>query len=113
MGRFPRPISVGVLMELRLQYRFQVSLDYRLSNSVAYRRDSQRTRFPSITLRNVNSAHWRRKIAAGTHPIPDSVEIVAQVSLEILDRLPINPRCPLVRLHLLIRFPHFALRNTK
>src|SRR5260370_38935427 len=100
-------------MELGLQYRFQISLDHRLGDSVRDRRNSERTRLSGITFRNVNSAHGRRKVAAGTHPIPDSIEIVTHVSLEILDSLSVNSRRASVRLHLLIRFPHLALRNTK
>jgi hypothetical protein len=50
---------------------------------------------------------------SGTHPIPDSIEIVAQLFVEFRDSLSVNSRCPSVRLHLLIRFPHLALRNTK
>jgi len=78
-------------MKFWLQNRLQVSLDHRLSDSVGDRRNSQRTRFSRITLRNVNSTHGWRKVASGTHPIPDSIEVVAQVSLEILDRLPSTP----------------------
>ena len=100
-------------MKLRLQDWFQVSLDDRLSNSVGDRRNSQRPRFSRITLGNVNSTHWRREVRSGAHPIPDSIEIVTQVSVEILDGLSVHPRCPSVRLHLPIRFPHLALRNTK
>jgi hypothetical protein len=62
---------------------------------------------------DVNPAHGRRNVAAGTHPIPDSIEIIAQVSLEILDGLPVNSCHPSVRLHLLTRFPHLAFRNTE
>ncbi len=100
-------------MKLGLQYRFQVPLDHRLGDSVGHRRYSERTCLSGITLGNVNPAHGRRKVAAGTHPIPDSIEIIAQVSLEILDRLPVNSRRTLVRLHLLECFPHLAFRNTK
>src|SRR5216684_3486582 len=113
VGRFPWPISIGVLVELRLQYRFQILLDYRLGDSIGHRRNSERTRLSGITLRNVNPAHGRRKVGSGTHPIPDSIEIVTQVSLEILDGLPVNSCRPSVRLHLLIRFPHLAFRNTE
>src|SRR5260370_28687437 len=100
-------------MELGLQYRFQISLDHRLGDSVRDRRNSERTRLSGIAFRNANSAHARRKVAAGTHPIPDSIEILAHVSLEILDSLSVNSRRASVRLHLLIRFAHFPLRNTK
>src|ERR1039457_2814458 len=113
MGRFPWPISVGVLVELGLQYRFQVPLDHRLGDSIRHRRNSERTRLSGITLRDVNPAHGRRKVAAGTHPIPDSIEIVTQLSLEILDGLSVNSCRPSVRLHLLICFPHLAFRNAE
>src|SRR5260370_39861408 len=98
-------------MKFWLQNRLQVSLDYRRSNSVGDRRNSQRTRFSRFALRNVNSTHGRREVASGTHPIPDSIEIVTQVSVEILDSLSVNPCRPSVRLH--VRFPHLAFRNTE
>ena len=79
-------------MKLRLQDWFQVSLDDRLSDSVGDRRNSQRPRFSRITLGNVNSTHWRREVRSGAHPIPDSIEIVTQVSVEILDVGQFPPR---------------------
>ena len=36
-------------MKLGLQYRFQVSLDHRLGDSVGYRRNSQRPRLSGLT----------------------------------------------------------------
>jgi hypothetical protein len=100
-------------VKLGLHYRFQVALDHRLGDSVGHRRNPERSRFSGITLGNVNSAHGRRKVSTGTHPIPDSIQVVAQVSLEILDGLSINSRRTPVRLHLLECFPHLAFRNTE
>jgi hypothetical protein len=100
-------------MKLPLPYRFQVSLDHHLGDSVGHRRNPERTRLSRITLGNVNPTHGWRKVAAGTHPISDSIEIVTQLPLEIFDGLSVNSRRASVRLHLLVRFPHFTLRNTK
>jgi hypothetical protein len=100
-------------MKVWLQNPLQVSLDHRLSDSVGDCRNSQRTRFSRIAFRDVNSTHGRREVASGTHPIPDSIEIVAQLFVEFLDSLSVNPCRPSVRLHLLVRFPHLAFRNTE
>jgi hypothetical protein len=62
--------------------------------------------------RYVNPTHGWRKVASGRHPIPDPVEILTQISGELLDRLSVNSNRPSVGLHLLIRFPHFAFGNT-
>src|SRR5580692_2279151 len=99
-------------MKLGFQDRFQVSLDDRLSDPVRNRRNTKRTGSSRVSLRYINATHGWRKVASGAHPIPDPIEVLTQVSVEILDRLPVNPSRPSVGLHLLIRFPHFALRNT-
>src|SRR5450631_1946443 len=113
MCRFPRPISMGVLVELRLQDRLQKSLDDHLGDSVGNRWNSQRPSLSSITFWYVNAAHGWGKVAAGAHPIPDLIKIITQILFKVFDRLSIDPRRPFVDLHLLVRFPHIALRYTK
>ena len=58
-------------------------------------------------------AHRRRKITPGRHPVPEFVKIVLEISLKLLNRLPVNTRCSLVGLHSPIGLPHLTLRNTK
>src|SRR5450759_1138009 len=113
MCRFLRPISIGVLVELRLQDRLQKSLDDHLGDSVGNRLNSQRPSLSSITFWYVNAAHGWGKVAAGAHPIPDLIKIITQILFKVFDRLSIDPCRPFVGLHLLVRFPHIALRYTK
>ena len=100
-------------MKLGFQDRFQVPLDHHLSYSVRDRRNSERPSSSRISLWYINAAHGWRKVASGTHPIPDPIEVLTQVSVEVLDSLTVNSRRPLVCLHLLIRLPHITLVNTK
>ena len=112
MRRFPRTIPVGVRVEHGLQDRFQVALDDHLGDSVGDRRDAQRPSSSSISFRYIDAPHRWREVAAGTHPIPDPIEILAQIPVEILDRLSVNTSRSSVRLHLLVRLPHIAFGNT-
>ena len=100
-------------MELGLQYRFQIPLDHGLGDSVSDRRNSERSRLSGIALGYVNSAHGWRKVSTGTHSIPDSIQVIAQVSLEILDGLSVNSRRTSVRFHLLECFPYLTFRNAE
>ena len=111
--RFPWTISIGILVKSGFQDWFQVSFDNHLGDSVGDRWNAKRPGPSRISLRYVNATHGWRKVASGAHPIPDPIEVLTQVPFEILDRLPVNPSRPSVRLHLLVRFPHIAFRNTK
>ena len=57
--------------------------------------------------------HRRRKVTPRRHPIPDPVEIVPQILLEVLDRAPVHARRSLIGLDSLVRLPHEPLRNTE
>ena len=111
--RFPRPIPIRVRVEHGFQDRLQVALDDHLGDAVGNRRYAQRSGSATITFRDVDAPHWRRKVAAGTHPVPDPIEVLIQIPVEIFDGLSVNSGRPLVGLHLLVRFPHIALGNTK
>ena len=100
-------------MKLGFQDRLQVSFDDHLGDPVGNRRHAERPGSTSVSLRDVNATHRWREVAAGTHPIPDPIEVPFQVPVEILDSLSVNARRPLVRLHLLVRLPHLTLGNTK
>ena len=79
-------------MKLRFQDRLQVPFDDHLGDPVGDRRNPERPRCSSIAFRYVNSAHGWRKVASGRHPIPDPVEILTQIPVEILDGLSIHTR---------------------
>jgi len=67
---------------------------------------------PCVVYRLLARHGWR-KVASRRHPIPDPVEVLTQISVEVFDRLPVNSSRPSVGLHLLVRFPHLAFGNTK
>src|SRR5664279_1909840 len=88
-------------MENRFHPRFQPQCDHRLSDSV---RDGGNSKNPGPTamrFRYLNSPYRGRKVRPRGHPIPDLVQIVLQIGLELLDGLTIHPGSTLVRLTLL------------
>ena len=54
-----------------------------------------------------------RKVRPGTHPIPDPVQVVPEISLELLQALLIHTRRTLVGLHLPPHLPHQQPGNRK
>src|SRR5664279_4541047 len=93
-------------MENRFRSWLQPQCDHRLSDSV---RDGGNSKNPCPTamrFRYLNSPHRGRKIRPRGHPIPDLVQIVLQIGLELLDGLTIHPGSTLVPLDALIRLPH-------
>src|SRR5664279_4857111 len=72
-------------MENRFRPRFQPQCDHRLSDSV---RDGGNSKNPGPTamrFRYLNSPYRGRKVRPRGHPIPDLVQIVLQIGLELLD----------------------------
>ena len=51
--------------------------------------------------------------SCGRHSIPELVEVVREINLEVRDRLPIHSSRTLVGFHPLVGFPYFSLRNVK
>src|ERR1022692_91804 len=97
-------------MEVLLQFRFKISLDHRLGDSVGNSGNSQ---WPASTssLLDVHALHWRREVTAGRHPIPEFVEIVCQVPLKLFNSLIVHSGCTPVRLYPLIGIPNIKLWN--
>src|ERR1700730_12516826 len=87
-------------------------LDHHLGDPVGDRRNPKRPVSSSIAFRYVNATHGWWKVASRRHSIPDPIEIVTQVSVEVLNRLSVHSSRPSVGLQLLVRFPHFAFSNT-
>src|SRR3954453_1125582 len=113
MRRFSWTISIGILVEHGFQDRLQVTLDDHLSDSVGDRWNTKRSGSSRISLRDVYTSHGRREIASRAHPIPDPIEILTQIPIEVLKGLLVYPRRTPVRLHLPIRFPYIAFSYTK
>ena len=99
-------------MEQRFQNRLEIPFGHRLCDSIRDSGNSQRPRF-SFALADVHPTHWQRHIAARRHPIPESIEIVFQVPVELFDRLIIDACRAPICLDSLVCLPHFALCNTK
>ena len=97
-------------MEERIKPWFQPHLDRRLRDPVGYRRDAKHPHAPGL-LRNRHAFHRRRKIAAGTHPIPKLVQVGGELRLEPLDRLRVDPCGSLIGFHMQPGFPDQRLGN--
>ncbi len=97
-------------MEERIKPWLQPHLDRRLRDPVGYRRDAQHPHAPGL-LRNWHSLYRRRKIAAGTHPIPKPVQAAGELRLEPLDRLCVDPCGSMIGLHTQPSFPDQCLGN--
>src|ERR1700694_3139749 len=93
-----RAISIGVVVEQRIKPWLQPHLDRRLRDAVGYSRDAQYPHAPRL-LRNRHGLYERRKIAAGTHPIPKLVQVCSELRLEPLDRLRVDPCGSLIGFH--------------
>ena len=98
-------------MEFRLHPRFQVAFDDHLRDAIGDRWDAQRPRF-AIALWNIDPPYRRRKVAARRQPIPELVEIVRKISLEVRNRLAVDASRSLVGSNPLVSFPHFPLRDS-
>src|SRR6266581_1617039 len=68
---------------------------------------------PSRGLRYLHCPHRRREVRARRHPVPDLIEAVPQILLEVLDGHAVRPGGTAVRLHALPRLPHQALGYVK
>ena len=83
------------------------------ATAIGDRWNPKRPRSSSLSLRDVNPSHRRRKVAAGRHPIPDLVEVVRQISLEVRNRLAVDASRTLVGFDLFVGFPDLPFRNVE
>jgi hypothetical protein len=100
-------------MKDRLHAGLQLQRHHRLRNPVSHGRHSQDSRPTAMRLRNLHRPHLRRKVRPRRHPIPDLVQIVVPIRIEVVDGAPVRSRRTLVRLNALICLPHQTLRNVK
>jgi hypothetical protein len=110
--RLAGSVSVRVVVEVRLHERFQEPFDHHLGDAISDRGYPQRPG-STIILRYVHPSHRRRKIAARRQPIPELVEVVRQISLEVRNRLTIHASRTLVGSYPLVGFPYFPFRNVE
>src|SRR5215472_6441916 len=106
------PVAIRVGMEHRLQIRPQVASGALLGDTVGDRRAAQRAR-ATVGLRNLDPPHRRRKIAPRRQPVPELVEVVRKINLEVCNRLCVYPSRSLVGLHTFEGFPDFPLGDVE
>ena len=98
-----------------MEDRFGPRLDHpghrRLRHPVRHGRHAQNSRARAVRFRDLHRAHRRREVGAGGEPVPDLVQVVLQIGLELLDRHRVHAGCALVRLDFLPRLPDSPLRD--
>jgi hypothetical protein len=99
-------------VKVRLDIGLQIHLDHLLRHAIRYRWDAQLS-LPPITFSNPYRAHWWWEVTARAHSIPDLIKVVLKTRLKIFNRLPVDSRCPLVRLYTSVGFPNNLLGNTE
>jgi hypothetical protein len=57
--------------------------------------------------------HRRRKITPRRQAIPELIEVIREIPLEVGERFLIDARRALIRLHPFIGFPHHPFGNTE
>lgn len=109
LRRPPGPVPIRVRMEDRVQFWFDEKLDDGLRNTVRDRGHSQLAR-ASRCLGNLNLLDRRREVRPRRHPVPQLVQILRQILLEVGDGLIIDAGSTAVGLDLLVCLPYRALR---
>jgi hypothetical protein len=100
-------------VERRLHERLQKSFDHHLGDTISNRWYPQRPRF-AVAFRYVHPPDRRRKVAARRHPIPELVEVVRKINLEVFDRLTVYSGRTLVGFYPFVGFPYtsrFGMSN--
>jgi site-specific DNA recombinase len=107
------PVPVGIWMKDRFDLLLQPPGHHRLGDPVRNRRYAKGSHPTAMGFRYLHRLHRRRKVGPRRQPIPDPVQIVLQILVELLERHPVHPRRTLIGLHLPIGLPHLPLRNIK
>jgi hypothetical protein len=63
-------------MKHRVHDRLQITAGYFLSDSVSDRGNTQRAHATTISLRNFDPPHRRRKVTPRRQPVPELVEVI-------------------------------------
>src|ERR1035438_8236238 len=113
MSRASQPVAIGVRVEPWLRPFPEMHGHHRLGDSVRDPGHTKRADPATMRLRDHHRPHRWRKVGARAHPIPDLVEVIPQISLELLQRLPIHSRSTLVLLDLPPSLPNHRLGNHK
>jgi hypothetical protein len=65
----------------------------------------------TVTLGDGYRPHRRRKITPGRQAIPELIEVIGEIPLEVGERFLIDARRALIRLHPFIGLPHHPFGN--
>ena len=99
-------------MEVRLHQWLQVPLDHRLCNPIRYGRYAQPS-LATVLLRYCYRPDRRREVRPRRHAVPNLVEVVLQVPLELLDRFRIDSGCSFVCPDPFVCLPYLLPGDTK
>ena len=100
-------------MKDRFDLRLQPARYHRLGHSVRDRRHTKGSRPTAMRFGYLHRQHRRRKVRPRGHPIPDLVQVVLQILVELLQRHPVHTRRTPIGFNLPIGLPHLPLRNIK
>ena len=113
MSRFARPVAIGVRVKPMVRPFLQMHGHHRLRDPVRDRWHAQHSDPAAVRLGDLHRPDRRRKVGPRAHPIPDLVEVVPQIGLELLQIHPVHSRRSLVGLDLPPRLPDHRLGNRK
>jgi hypothetical protein len=100
-------------MEEGFHRGLQIHSSHRLGDPVGRSRHPKYARPVSRFLRYLYRSHRGRKIRPRAHPVPELVQVVLQLLLELLERLPVDSLSSVVGLDPTIRLPDHLLRDRK
>src|SRR5260370_38402849 len=98
-------------MEDRLDFRLQINLGYRLRDPTGNGRHPEHPYAFPASLGDFHGFDRGRKVTPGRHAIPNPVQGLIAVLLELSDRHIIHPSATLVGLTPLISLPNTPLAN--
>ena len=100
-------------MENRLRPGFQPQRHHSLRDSVRDSGNSKNSCPAAMRFRYFYRLYRRREVSPRRHAIPDPVEVIPQIFLEVGYGLPVHPGCTLFRLDPPVRLPYQLLRYLK
>jgi len=100
-------------MEHRFHHLLQPGRDHGLRDPVRDGRYPEQPGPATMRFRYLHRPHRGREVTTRAHPVPDLVQVVLQIGLELPERHLIHSRRALIGLHLPVCLPHLQLRNGK
>ncbi|CSL00924.1 Uncharacterised protein [Shigella sonnei] len=99
-------------MEQGFQYRLEYLLNDHLGDPVRHGRNTERT-YTTVSFGNVHTPYRLRHITAGSHSVPQFVEIVCNILVKPGQCLPVNACRPTVGFYSFISFPYLSFTYRK